>query len=202
MLSESFMFCMHAPITYTTSSLPAKELPTACLRSSSLARAYRTSSLAIRLLRQYIGRTSATGGRDAAQQGRNALHPHDGRDQGAAARGRRARAAFGCVDGRDSGPQLRQGPSAHPRLQETRSRQAAQRTQDCMSQANLSNLIWSVADLLRGDYKQSDYGKVILPFTVLRRLDCVLEATKEAVLKEHKAKLGRASGGARVCQYV
>ncbi len=53
-----------------------------------------------------------------------------------------------------------------------------------MSQTNLSSFIWSVADLLRGDYKQSDYGKVILPFTVLRRLDCVLEATKEAVLKE------------------
>ncbi|MTD44856.1 N-6 DNA methylase [Conexibacter sp. W3-3-2] len=43
--------------------------------------------------------------------------------------------------------------------------------------------IWSVADLLRGDYKQSEYGKVILPLTVLRRLDCVLEATKPAVLK-------------------
>ena len=42
--------------------------------------------------------------------------------------------------------------------------------------------IWSVADLLRGDYKQSEYGKVILPFTVLRRLDCVLEPTKAAVL--------------------
>jgi type I restriction enzyme M protein len=49
---------------------------------------------------------------------------------------------------------------------------------------NLSAFIWSVADLLRGDYKQSDYGKVILPFTVLRRLDCVLEPTKEAVLSE------------------
>lgn len=49
---------------------------------------------------------------------------------------------------------------------------------------NLSAFIWSVADLLRGDYKQSEYGKVILPFTVLRRLDCVLEPTKEAVLKE------------------
>ena len=43
--------------------------------------------------------------------------------------------------------------------------------------------IWSVADLLRGDYKQSEYGRVILPLTVLRRLDCVLEATKPAVLK-------------------
>ena len=38
----------------------------------------------------------------------------------------------------------------------------------------LANFIWSVADLLRGDYKQAEYGKVILPFTVLRRMDCVL----------------------------
>jgi len=45
-----------------------------------------------------------------------------------------------------------------------------------------ANLIWSVADLLRGDYKQSDYGKVILPLTVLRRLDCVLAPTKQKVL--------------------
>ena len=44
------------------------------------------------------------------------------------------------------------------------------------------DVIWAVADLLRGDYKQSDYGKVILPMTVLRRLDCVLDATKEKVL--------------------
>ncbi len=53
-----------------------------------------------------------------------------------------------------------------------------------MTDSNLSSFIWSVADLLRGDYKQSEYGKVILPFTVLRRLDCVLESTKAAVLKE------------------
>ncbi len=53
-----------------------------------------------------------------------------------------------------------------------------------MSDPNLSSFIWSVADLLRGDYKQSEYGKVILPFTVLRRLDCVLESTKTAVLTE------------------
>lgn len=57
-----------------------------------------------------------------------------------------------------------------------------------MNQQTLSAFIWSVADLLRGDYKQSDYGKVILPFTVLRRLDCVLEATKPAVLAELAAK--------------
>ena len=43
---------------------------------------------------------------------------------------------------------------------------------------NLSAFIWSVADLLRGDDKQSEYGKVILPFTVLQRLGCVLEPTK------------------------
>ena len=47
-----------------------------------------------------------------------------------------------------------------------------------------ANFIWSIADLLRGDYKQSDYGKVILPLTVLRRLDCVLEKSKEDVLKK------------------
>ncbi|MFE3198503.1 N-6 DNA methylase [Embleya sp. NPDC059237] len=46
----------------------------------------------------------------------------------------------------------------------------------------LANHAWSVADLLRGDYKQSDYGKVILPFTVLRRLECVLAPTREKVI--------------------
>jgi type I restriction enzyme M protein len=45
----------------------------------------------------------------------------------------------------------------------------------------ITSFIWGVADLLRGDYKQSDYGKVILPFTVLRRLDCVLDATRQQV---------------------
>jgi type I restriction enzyme M protein len=49
-----------------------------------------------------------------------------------------------------------------------------------------ANFIWSIADLLRGDYKQSDYGKVILPLTVLRRLDCVLEPTKAEVLQKHE----------------
>jgi type I restriction enzyme M protein len=53
-----------------------------------------------------------------------------------------------------------------------------------------ANFIWGVADLLRGDYKQSEYGRVILPLTILRRLDCVLEPTKEAVL----AYLSQAKG--------
>lgn len=57
-----------------------------------------------------------------------------------------------------------------------------------LNHASLSAFIWSVADLLRGDYKQSEYGRVILPFTVLRRLDCVLEKTKPAVLAEFDAK--------------
>lgn len=56
---------------------------------------------------------------------------------------------------------------------------------------DLSAFIWSVADLLRGDYKQSDYGKVILPFTVLRRLDCVMEPSKEAVLAEKQLREGQ-----------
>ena len=47
--------------------------------------------------------------------------------------------------------------------------------------------IWSVADLLRGDFKQSQYGRVILPFTLLRRLECVLEPTKAKVLKSAEA---------------
>jgi type I restriction enzyme M protein len=53
-----------------------------------------------------------------------------------------------------------------------------------------ANFIWSVADLLRGSYKQSEYGKVILPFTVLRRLDCVLEKSKPAVLAKAKELAG------------
>ncbi len=57
-----------------------------------------------------------------------------------------------------------------------------------MNHQALSSFIWSVADLLRGDYKQSEYGRVILPFTVLRRLDCVLDATKPAVLAELAAR--------------
>jgi len=55
---------------------------------------------------------------------------------------------------------------------------------------NHAAFIWSVADLLRGDYKQSEYGKVILPLTVLRRLDCVLEPTKAAVLARYEAIKG------------
>ncbi len=49
-----------------------------------------------------------------------------------------------------------------------------------------ASFLWSVADLLRGDFKQSQYGRIILPFTLLRRLECVLAPTKQAVLDEAK----------------
>lgn len=52
--------------------------------------------------------------------------------------------------------------------------------------SELTNFIWTIADLLRHDYKPSDYGKVILPLTVLRRLDNVLEPTKDKVLAEYE----------------
>ena len=55
----------------------------------------------------------------------------------------------------------------------------------------LANHAWSVADLLRGNYKQSDYGKVILPFTVLRRLECVLEPTREKVVETAAQLVGQ-----------
>ena len=51
---------------------------------------------------------------------------------------------------------------------------------------NLAAYCWSIADLLRGDFKQSQYGRIILPFTLLRRLEGVLEESKTAVLAEYE----------------
>ncbi|MGI9371860.1 MAG: type I restriction-modification system subunit M [Hyphomicrobiales bacterium] len=48
---------------------------------------------------------------------------------------------------------------------------------------SLSALVWSIAEILRGDFKEFEYGKVVLPFVVLQRLDCILEGTKSQVLK-------------------
>jgi type I restriction enzyme M protein len=56
---------------------------------------------------------------------------------------------------------------------------------------SLGSFVWSIAELLRGDFKQSEYGKVILPFVVLRRLDCILEETKPAVLDMAGSPAGR-----------
>lgn len=55
----------------------------------------------------------------------------------------------------------------------------------------LAGFIWSIADLLRGDLKQSEYGKVILPFTVLRRLDCILEPNKAEFDKSYEQQKKR-----------
>ncbi|MBK5479406.1 SAM-dependent DNA methyltransferase [Pseudomonas sp. TH21] len=51
--------------------------------------------------------------------------------------------------------------------------------------------LWSIADLLRGDFKQSQYGRIILPFTLLRRMECVLASTKDEVIKQTFAQEGR-----------
>ncbi|MNQ30680.1 Type I restriction enzyme EcoKI M protein [compost metagenome] len=51
--------------------------------------------------------------------------------------------------------------------------------------------LWSIADLLRGDFKQSQYGRIILPFTLLRRMECVLAPTRDAVIRESYAQEGR-----------
>lgn len=64
-----------------------------------------------------------------------------------------------------------------------------------MADINYTSFIWNVADKLRGSYRRSDYGKVILPFSVLRRLDCALEATKNEVLKQ--AEANKNEGAAR-----
>jgi type I restriction enzyme M protein len=53
--------------------------------------------------------------------------------------------------------------------------------------AQIAGFIWSICNLLRGPYKRNEYRKVILPLTVLRRFDCILAATKPAVLKEYPA---------------
>lgn len=54
----------------------------------------------------------------------------------------------------------------------------------------MADFLWSIAELLRGDYKQADYGKVILPMTVLRRLDCVLDVTRGKVLAKYESLKG------------
>ncbi len=53
--------------------------------------------------------------------------------------------------------------------------------------SKLADLIWKNAELLRGAFKENEYRKVILPFTILRRLDCVLEPTRDPVLTQYKA---------------
>ena len=56
---------------------------------------------------------------------------------------------------------------------------------------NHAAFIWLVADLLRGDYRPSEYGRIVLPLTVIRRLDCVLEPTKDKVITRYADLKGR-----------
>jgi type I restriction enzyme M protein len=110
---------------------------------------------------------------------------------------RTGRGRGGSVALADDSADIRDGDGEDSAVEEAtderpRSHSVSKRTNQAMTapapgpqptgKQNLSAFLWSIADLLRGDYKRSDYGKVILPFTVLRRLDCVLEPTKEAVL--------------------
>ena len=62
--------------------------------------------------------------------------------------------------------------------------EAAQR--DKAEIRSTAGFVWSIAEILRGDFKQSEYGKVVLPFVVLRRLDCILQPTKQAVIAANK----------------
>ncbi|EZQ18200.1 restriction endonuclease subunit M [Halopseudomonas bauzanensis] len=61
-----------------------------------------------------------------------------------------------------------------------------------MNQQTLAPFIWNIADLLLGAFKPSEYGRIILPFTVLRRLECVLEPTREKVRSQYETM--KASG--------
>ena len=81
------------------------------------------------------------------------------------------KADFGLAGARSGGPE-KEGGSV-----DTDSKSAVQ---------NLNSFVWSIAEILRGDFKQFEYGKVILPFVVMRRLDCILESSKQAVLEAAK----------------
>jgi len=75
--------------------------------------------------------------------------------------------------------------SWHKRTHETNTRTFHPRKGNNRPQS-LGSFVWSIAEILRGDFKQSDYGKVILPFVVMRRLDCILEGSKNAVWRPPK----------------
>ena len=57
--------------------------------------------------------------------------------------------------------------------------------------SDITNFIWTIAELLRDDFKRSKYQDIVLPLTVLRRIDCVLEPTKQEVLKTHARLKGK-----------
>lgn len=59
-----------------------------------------------------------------------------------------------------------------------------------MNQQNLADFIWDIADVLRGDFKSSEFGRIILPFTVLRRLECVLAPKREELASQYETLKG------------
>jgi|TARA_B110000914_G_C15338644_1_gene388174 type I restriction enzyme M protein len=69
---------------------------------------------------------------------------------------------------------------------------------------NLATQSWAIADLLRGDFKESQYGRINLPFNLLRRLECVLEETKPAVLVEYERvqKMGISEEAQEIAVYI
>ena len=85
--------------------------------------------------------------------------------------------------------------SQAPRPVEVQARYEAWERMNPRTHAELANFIWAICNLLRGPYKRNEYRKVILPLTVLRRFDCVLEKTKQAVLD---ADAGYAGGNENV----
>ncbi len=90
---------------------------------------------------------------------------------------------------RPSDHQLSLLESAPPTPEPTRVNDIA--TKQFGSFSEISSFIWSIADLMRGDFKRHEYGQVVLPFTVLRRLDCVLQPTKADVLATEKKFKGK-----------
>lgn len=68
--------------------------------------------------------------------------------------------------------------------------------------ANHANLIWSIAELLRGDYKQSEYGRVIQPLVVMRRLDQMMEADRDAIVAEAQRRRAQGIDGAALGQVL
>ncbi len=87
----------------------------------------------------------------------------------------------------DAGPEKSPSPAGtQTNIQNNQKISRTNTSRDIMTNqktTNLSAFIWSIAELLRGDAKPSEYAKIILPFVVLRRLDCVLAPTKDAVIK-------------------
>src|SRR5947199_10577771 len=67
---------------------------------------------------------------------------------------------------------------------------------DSVTHQDIANFIWQIADLLRGPYRPPQYERVMLPMTVLRRFDCVLDETKALVLAENERYMDRLHGAA------